>query len=168
MLHLNKNFYEIRQWYLPIYKYVDKYTYIDSCCFSIIKLYLTLQPHGLHLTRLPCLSLSPWVCSDLCPLSQWCHPTNSSCVAPFSCLQSFSASRSFPMSQLIMDFPGSSDGKESACNAEGLGLIPGLGRSPGGGYGIHSSILAWRISMDRGAWRARVHGVTKSQTQLSD
>jgi len=36
------------------------------------------------------------------------------------------------------------------------------------GMTIHSSILAWRISMDRGAWRAAVHGVAKSQTQLSD
>ena len=36
------------------------------------------------------------------------------------------------------------------------------------GMATHSSILAWRIPMDRGAWWARVHGVTKSQTQLSD
>ena len=33
-----------------------------------------------------------------------------------------------------------------------LGSIPGLGRSPGGGDGTHSSILAWRIPIDRGAW----------------
>ena len=49
-------------------------------------------------------------------------------------------------------FPGGSDGKESACSAGDLGSIPGLGRSPGEGMGTHSSILAWRISMDRGAW----------------
>ena len=42
-------------------------------------------------------------------------------------------------------FPGVSDSKESACNAEGLGLIPGLGRFPGEGKGNYSSILAWRI-----------------------
>ena len=36
------------------------------------------------------------------------------------------------------------------------------------GMGTHSNILAWRILMDRGAWRATVHGVTKSQTRLSD
>ena len=36
------------------------------------------------------------------------------------------------------------------------------------GIATHSSILAWRIPMDRGAWQATVHGVTKSQTQLSD
>ena len=44
-----------------------------------------------------------------------------------------------------MGFPGGSDGKESTCNAGDLGLIPGLGRSPGGGQATHSSILAWRI-----------------------
>ena len=63
-----------------------------------------------------------------------------------------------------LGFPGGSDSKESACNAGDLGLIPGLGRSPEGGHGNHSSILAWRIIMDRGAWRARVYGVAKSWT----
>ena len=67
-----------------------------------------------------------------------------------------------------MGFPSSSGGKESAYNAGDLGSIPGLGRSPGGGKATHSRILAWRIPMDRGAWWAIVHGVTKSQTRLSD
>ena len=44
------------------------------------------------------------------------------------------------------------------------GSIPGSGRSPGGGMATHSSILAWRIPMDRGAWQATVHGVAKIQT----
>ena len=43
----------------------------------------------------------PRVCSNSRPLSQWCHPTNSSSVAPFSCPQSFLASGSFPVSQLF-------------------------------------------------------------------
>ena len=43
-----------------------------------------------------------------------------------------------------------------------------LQRSPGGGIATHSSILIWRILMDREAWRARVQGVTKSWTELSD
>ena len=52
--------------------------------------------------RLPCLPLSPWVCSNLSPLSQWCHPTTSSSVSPFSsCDQSFPASGSFPISWLF-------------------------------------------------------------------
>ena len=65
-------------------------------------------------------------------------------------------------------FPGSSNGKESACNVRDLGSIPGLGRSPGEvtGNPLHYSCL--ENSMDRGAWLVTVHGVTKSQTQLSD
>jgi len=47
-----------------------------------------------------------------------------------------------------------------------VGLIPGLARSPGGGHENPLHILAWRISMDRGAWRATVHGLAKSRTQL--
>ena len=60
-----------------------------------------------------------------------------------------------------MVFPGGSDAKESTCNAGDLGLIPGLRRSAGGGVATRSSIFAWRIPMDREAWRAIVHGVTK-------
>ena len=44
-----------------------------------------------------------------------------------------------------MGFPGSSDGKESACNEEDPGSIPGSGRSPGEGNGNHSGILAWKM-----------------------
>ena len=54
--------------------------------------------------------------------------------------------------------------KESACNAGDLGSTPGSGRSPGegNGYPLQYSCLG------RGAWRATVHGVAKSQTRLSD
>ena len=62
----------------------------------------SLRPHGLQHTRLICPSLSPGACSNSCPLSQWCHPTISSSVPPFSsCLQSFPASGSFPVNQLF-------------------------------------------------------------------
>ena len=62
----------------------------------------SLQPHGLQHTRLPCPVPIPGVYSNSYPLSQWCHPTISSSVAPFSsCLQSFPASGSFPMSQFF-------------------------------------------------------------------
>ena len=61
----------------------------------------SLWPHGLQHARLPCPSPSPRVCSNSCSLSQWCRPTISASVAPFSCLQSFSASGSFPMSWLF-------------------------------------------------------------------
>ena len=64
---------------------------------------------------------------------------------------------------LLLGFPSGSGGKESDCDVRGLGSVLGLGRSPGGGHATHSSILAWRIPTDRGAWQATVHGVTKSQ-----
>ena len=107
-----------------------------------------------------------------------------------------------------MGFPGTSAGKESACNVGDSSSTPGLGRSPGEGIGyplqcswvsqvtqlvknppemwenwvwslgledpleedlaIHSSILAWRTPMDRGAFWATAHEVTKSWSQLRD
>ena len=54
-------------------------------------------------------------------------------------------------------------GRESGYNAEDVGSIPGLGRSP---IETHSSIPAWRIPMDRGAWRATVRRIAKSWTRL--
>ena len=61
-----------------------------------------LQPHGLQHARLPCPSPTPGVYPNSCPLSQWCHPTISPSVIPFSShLQSFPASGSFQMSQLF-------------------------------------------------------------------
>ena len=62
----------------------------------------SLLPHRLQHARLPCLPLSPGVCSNSCPLSQWCHPTILSSVVPFSsCPQSFPASGSFPVSHFF-------------------------------------------------------------------
>ena len=62
----------------------------------------SLWPHGLQHTRLPCLSPSPGVCPNSCPLNLWCHQTISSSVVPFSSfLQSFPALGSFPMSGLF-------------------------------------------------------------------
>ena len=65
-------------------------------------------------------------------------------------------------------FPGSSDGKEFTRRARYPGLTPGLGRSPGEGNGYPLQYSGLGNSMDRGAWWATVHGVAKSQTQLSD
>ena len=67
-----------------------------------------------------------------------------------------------------MDFPGGSDGKESACNVEDPGLIPRLGRYPGEGNGNPLQYSCLENPMDRGAWRATVHGVAKSWTRLSN
>ena len=65
-------------------------------------------------------------------------------------------------------FPGGSVSKESACNVGDLDSIPGLGRSPGEGNGNPLQYSCLENSMDRGAWRATVHGVTKSGTRLND
>ena len=64
-------------------------------------------------------------------------------------------------------FLGGSDGKESACNVGDLGSIPGQGRSPGEGNSYPLSYSGLENFMDRGAWQVTVHGVSKSQTQLS-
>ena len=62
---------------------------------------------------------------------------------------------------LILGFPGSSDSKASAYNAGNLGSIPGSGRSPGGGKGNPLQYSCLGNPIDRGAWQAAVHGVTK-------
>ena len=67
-----------------------------------------------------------------------------------------------------LSFLGGSDSNESTCNAGDLGWIPRLGDPLEEGMATHISILAWRIPVDRGAWRATVRGVTESQTRLSD
>ena len=61
----------------------------------------SLWPHESQHARPPCPSPTPGVYSNSYPLSWWCHPTISSSLTPFSCLQSFPASRSFPMSRLF-------------------------------------------------------------------
>ena len=75
--------------------------FLNSHCLVTQSRLTLCDPNGLHHSRLPCLSLSPTVCSNSCPLSQRCHSTISSSVIPFSCAQSFPASGSFPMSQLL-------------------------------------------------------------------
>ena len=60
-----------------------------------------------------------------------------------------------------MGFPGGSYDKKSTCNAGDLSSIPGLGKSPGGGNGNPLQYSYLDNSMDRGAWWATVHGVTK-------
>ena len=125
-------------------------------CFLASKLYFVvqsqscvwlLQTHGLQHSRLPCTSLSFRVCSNSCPLNQWCHPTISSSADLFS-----------------MGFPDVSYGKESSHNVGDPGSVPGLGRSPGerNGYTLQYSCL--ENSMDGGAWQATAHGIAESDT----
>ena len=79
----------------------------------------SLQSYGLQLTRLTCPSPFPGVGSNSCPLNQWCHPTISSSVDPFSsCPQSFPASGSFPITQLF-----TSGGQSTGALASALVLL---------------------------------------------
>ena len=74
----------------------------SSVQFSCSIMFDSLLPHGLQDARLPCPSPTPGDYSTSCPLSQWCHPTISSSVVPFSIrLQSFPASGSFQMSRFF-------------------------------------------------------------------
>ena len=83
--------------FMPIYK-----RNFSSVQFGRSVVSVSLRPRELQHTRPPCPSPTTGVHSNPCPLSQWCHPTISSSVIPFSyCPQSFPASGSFQMSQLF-------------------------------------------------------------------
>ena len=104
---------------------MTKLCYFCCCSFSVLS--ESLRPHRLQLMRRSLTSLSPGSCTNSCPLSWWCHPTNSSSVAPFSsCPQSFPASRSFQMNQLFTSGAQSTGASASASVLPGwfpLGLI---------------------------------------------
>ena len=77
--------------------------FLPSVKFRSSNMSNSLWPHGLQHARLPCPLPTPGIYSKSCPLSQWCHPTISSSVIPFSfCLQSFPAS--VPMSFAVSQF----------------------------------------------------------------
>ena len=89
-------FYQSGGWQYLFYRLFSTAQFIHSVMPK------SLWPHGLQHTRPPCPSPTPGVYSNSCPLSQWCHPTISSSVIPFSsCLQFFPASESFQMSQFF-------------------------------------------------------------------
>ena len=67
----------------------------------------------------------------------------------------------------FLDFPGVSDGKKSTCNVGDLGFLHWEDPLEEG-MATHSSIIAWRMAMDRGAWWATVHGVARSWTGQND
>ena len=68
----------------------------------------------------------------------------------------------------MLTTPGGSGGKESSCSAGGPGSIPVSGRYPGEGNGNPLQYSYLENSMDRGAWQATAHGITKSQMRLGD
>ena len=135
----------------------------------------SLWPHESQHTRPSCLSPTPGVPSNSCPLSRWCHPAILSSVVSFSsCSKSLPASGFFPMSQLFtwggqsigMGFPGDAIiGKEPACQCRSKSH--GSGRPPGEGNGNPLQYSCLGNPMDRGTWWATVHGVSKSQIGLS-
>jgi len=105
-LHLminNDSYFSVRLWllcfvYLTLKKKSKPVKVNVLLLFSHSVMSNSLWPHGLQHARLPSPSLSSGVCSNSCPLNQWCHPTISCSVVPFaSCLQSFPASGSFQM-----------------------------------------------------------------------
>ena len=107
---------------------------------------------------------------QIAALSEWNQPpTNWFRLAE---LQNSSSGRRFVLLDFttvrLRGFPGGSDGKESACNAGDPGSNPGLGRSPGEGNGNPLQYSCLENPTHRGAWRATVHGVAKSQTRQSD
>ena len=88
------------------------------CCCSVTQTCLTVcDPLDCSIPGFPVFYYLQ-VCSNSCPSSQWCHPTISSSVVPFSCLQSFPASGSFPMSQL------------STSGGQNIGVYLGFSISP--------------------------------------
>ena len=90
--YLSKSFVDFPSW-RPLF-------YISSVQFSRSVVSDSLRPHEPQHARPPCPSPTPEVHPNPCPLCWWCHPTISSSIVPFSCLQSFPASGSFQMSQL--------------------------------------------------------------------
>ena len=106
---------------LPVNMELDLTVHSCHCASGFFRLWNPDEDLWLTLcdqhARLPCPSPSLRACSNSCPLSQWCHPTISSSVAPFSCLQSFPASGSFVMSQLF-----ASGGQRIGVLASGLVL----------------------------------------------
>ena len=94
---INKQTNKKKEWKLM--KYVSKDQSVQFC-HSVMP--DSLRPCGLQHTRPPCLSPTPGAYSNLRPLSQWCHPTFSSSVVPFSHLQSSPALGSSPLSQFFI------------------------------------------------------------------
>ena len=80
------------------------------------------------------------------------------------CLILYDTTEIYLRVKTLRGFPGSTAGKESACSAGDLGSIPGWEDPLKNDIATHSSILDWRIPMDRGAWWATIHGIAESDT----
>ena len=128
----------------------------------------SLRPHGLQHNRLLCPLSSPEACSNSCPLSRWYHPTISSSVTPFSCLQSFPASGSFPVRQFFTS-GGQSIGASASASVLPmiiqswflLGLIGLISLLSKGILRVFSSTTVWKhqfFSAQPSLWsNSRIH-----------
>ena len=95
VFHLSYNFFHNSHLIISLHSF-------SSVQFNCSIMSNSLWPHELQHARPPCPSPTPGVYPNSCPSTQWCHPTISSSVVPFSsCPQSLPASESFPMSQLF-------------------------------------------------------------------
>ena len=137
-------------------------------------------------SRVTILFFSEWTVkvTQLCPTlwhpmdyiySPWNSPSQNTGVGSLSLLQQIFLTQESNQSVLHcrwilnqLNYQGSSKSKESACNAEDLGSIPGLARSAGEMIGYQPQYSCLENPMDRGPWWATVQGVTKSQTWLRD
>ena len=122
-------------WNLVIFGPVQNIHGDTSVQFSHSFMSNSLKPHGKQHTRFPYPSQTPGACSDSCQLNQWCHPTISSSVIPFSsCLQSFPASGSFQINPFFTSDGQSIGVSVSASvllmNIEGWFLLDGQVGSP--------------------------------------
>ena len=113
----------------------------------------SLRPHGLQHTRLPCPLPTTGAYSNSCPLCRWCHPTISSSVIPFSCLQSFPASGSFPMSQFFAS-GGQSIGVSASAKVLPMNIQDWLSRPQGDWLPTYTE-AGWDSEALRGFWRGR-------------
>ena len=109
----------------------------------------------------------------LCLVIEGCPSLEPTCLLPPPC--PFPEGLEPALSVLLLGengrgegFPGGSNGKEPACNVGDLSLIPGLVRFPGEGNGYPLQYSGLENSMDRGAWQATFHGVTKRWILLSN
>ena len=129
----------------------------------------SLRPNGLQHARFLCLPLSPGVCSESWPLSQWCYLTISSSVAPFSsCPQSFPASASFPKDQFSTS-GGQSMGASASASAS---VLPGniQGWFPLGLPGLISFLSKGlsRVFSSTTIWKHQFFGHFIGLSQLSE
>ena len=157
---------------LGISNFLEEILVFPSLLFSSISLHWSLRKAFLPLLailwnsafRWEYLSFSPLLLASLL-FTAICKTSSDS---HFAFLHFFFLGMILLPQTRLGNWTGGSDGKESACNEGDPSSNPGLGRSPGEGKGYPLQYSYQENSMDRGAWRATVHRVAKSQTRLSN